>query len=331
MIAISRTLPFRKLQGRIGSATYRLNTVLVGLALVADGCDKPRELAVTWTKPPTKTIAKQVADQAEIFSCTAAVVFAADVFDQFIREIAKQEWLDFSPNARDIATKAKTRAKNEGGDYSVAERVVALLSDLKVPIGPGVAAIELFSKWRNITVHSSEREYKLDTVMRKLLIKGKEHFNKHYSHLNIELAIQNFESRKTPVPKEATSLIAVAQNISRSIDEASIRRAAGTPQLVQKVADKLLMTYFTNSKRKTQAWIEIAEAWQGPMERRRTNLEKIMQKVGLTDTQKAVSAELPASYIEEIVALDREDVADRFGIKKTAGGPLLFLPGQGNI
>jgi hypothetical protein len=316
MIAISRTLPFRRLQSRIGSATYRLNTILVGLALVADGGSKRPNLAVTWRKPENPEIAQQVANQAEIFACSAAMVFAVDVFDQFLRDIAKQAWLGFKQETQDIAAKAKPRAKADGGDYSVAERTVALLEDLNLPIGPAVGAIELLSKWRNITVHSLERKYDLNQEMRKLLENGEQHFRKHYSNLDIALAIQNFERRNTPVPKETTSLIAAAQNLSRSIDEAAIRRVAGTSQGVQEASEKLLKGYFTNPERQASAWSEVSEAWQGSPQRRRKNFTKVMQRVGLTETNSPISAGLPQSYIEEIIALTVHDLADRFDIQK---------------
>lgn len=77
---LSRTRPFRNLQSSIGSATYRLNTILVGLQQVAGGADKTEDLSVSWAKPnPDK--AKQVADQARIFACSAAMAFAHDSFD----------------------------------------------------------------------------------------------------------------------------------------------------------------------------------------------------------------------------------------------------------
>lgn len=311
-------MPFRRLQSRIGSATYRLNTVLVGLALVANGGVKPRSLPVTWTEPLTSEKARQITDQAEKFACTAAVVLAADVFDQFLRDIAKEEWLSFGQKARNIATKAKTRTKAEGGDFSVAERAEALLKDLGLPTGPLVAGLELFSKWRNVVVHNSERKPRLEPRFGEMLINSKEHFHKHYAHLDIALAVHNFESRKTPVPKEATSLIAVAQNASRAIDEAAIKRVASTPVSIASSADQILTYYFADPERIRPAWIEISEAWQGSAERRRANFLKIMQCVGLTETNKAVSAPLPGSYVDEIISLDRDGLASRFNISAPA-------------
>lgn len=121
-LAISRTAPFRRLQSRIGLSTYRLNTVLVGLECVAAGKGDAGSIAVTWSKP-TPDKARQVADQARIFACASALVMATDVFDSFIREFASEGWLGFSKDARDIATKARTRTQDQGGEFSVAERL----------------------------------------------------------------------------------------------------------------------------------------------------------------------------------------------------------------
>jgi hypothetical protein len=87
-LAISRTTPFRRLLLRIGQSTYRLNTVLVGLNCVASGLGDAGAIAVTWTKPASLEKARQVADQARIFTCASALVLGADVFDSFLRELS---------------------------------------------------------------------------------------------------------------------------------------------------------------------------------------------------------------------------------------------------
>jgi hypothetical protein len=125
-LALSRSTPFRRLQSRIGGSTFRLNTVLAGLEEIAAGGGGAGAVAVTWPKPKTPDKARQAANQARIFACASAVVLGADVFDSFLREFASEEWLGFAMETRAIATKAKTRPKEEGGAYSMAERAEAL-------------------------------------------------------------------------------------------------------------------------------------------------------------------------------------------------------------
>src|ERR1035437_7363495 len=114
-IAISRTAPFRHFQSRIASATFRLNTVLVGLEHVANGADKIGALPVTWAKPVNKIAARQVADQDKIFACSGSIALAADVVDYFIRDLSREPWLAFDAETIKIATKAVERSANEGG------------------------------------------------------------------------------------------------------------------------------------------------------------------------------------------------------------------------
>lgn len=314
--ALSRTAPFRRLQARIGSATYRLNTIFVGLELVADGGAKPVRFAVSWKKPPTLEVARQVVDQAKTFACAAALALASDVFDGFIREISREEWLTFATDARDIATRAKTRSKEQGGDYSVCERLGALLSDLGLEHGPALAAIDLFSKWRNIVAHQSERPVTLADWARELLLKSKDHFYEHYSHLDIALAIKNFEARNVPVSKEVTSLIALVQNVSRKIDETAIKRVAGSADAAEAVADKLLRRYFENLGRKQTAWAEVCDTWQGPEKRRETGVIKLLERIGFSRTTKPVSAALSPNYLQGLVRSNRDDIAHRFAVER---------------
>ena len=312
MIALSRTAPFRHLQKQIGSATYRLNTILVGLEAIADGASSPPHLPVTWPKPSSPGQARNVADQASVFACTSALVLAADIFDQFLGSLAAEEWLGFSPKARDIATKAITRPKGDGGAYSVAERTTELLNDLGLQTSPAVGGLDLLSNWRNVVVHTKKRAISLGKDVNDLLINEKDHFYKHYSHFDIELALKNFYGRKSPVPKEATSLIAVVQNISRAIDEAAIKRVAGNSESIVNVTDKLLRGYFTDDEREMPGSTEIAEAWQGSKERRLANFLKILQKVGVTDTSSVVSAVLPQYYITDVISYTRSEFENRF-------------------
>ena len=198
------------------------------------------------------------------FACSAALVLAADVFDQYLCDIAEEDWLSFEKYTREIAAKEITRPKDEGGNYSISERAEALLKELgQESTEPLLAALDLFSKWRNAVVHSSIRKPKLKTQFRKILINSKKHFHEHYSHLDIELAIQNFEHKKTPVPKETTSLIAAAQNASKMIDEAAIQRVAGTPELMEVATERILLNHFADPDHLQFVYAEICEAWQG--------------------------------------------------------------------
>lgn len=314
-LSISRSTPFRWLQSRIGSSTYQLNTLLVGLQLVSEGGGDGGAIAVTWPKPKSLDQAKQTANRAKAFACRSALVLAGDIADSFVRRFACEEWLGFSSATREVATKAKTRPKSQGGDYSIAERATCICEELDIRDEVKIAALDLLTRWRNTVVHSGDRSRRLQAGHESILIDAALHFYEDYSHFDIELALKNFRAGSMPVPKEATSLIAAFVNLARALDKAAIRRAADTPDKICVAADSMLRSYFrARDDRPTSPWRELSDAWQGEAKRRRGMLMKFWATSGLTENKSPISAELPAYFIEEIVDLGREAFATRFGI-----------------
>lgn len=310
-LTISRTSSFRRLQNKIGSATYRLNTILVGLEFIADGGEKPARLAVTWKKPPEDK-AREVANQAQIFACAGAMALAGDVFDQFLRDVSRERWLKFGNQAIGIATKSVRRTDEQGGDYSVAERTAAISADLKIQIGPLLAGIELFAKWRNIVVHTDKRVRSLDPDLERVLLQEAQFFHDHFSHLDIKLALKNFRDRKTPVPKEATSLIAMIQQVSRRINDEAIKRVAATPYFMDQSVDNMLTAYFQEPLRTKPLKTEIAEIWYGSYATRRGRFLKLLRQLGIDDLKEPVSAPVTENYLAEILQLSPEEAFKKF-------------------
>ncbi len=308
---LSRTRPFRNLQSSIGSATYRLNTILVGLQQVAGGADKTGDLSVSWVKPSPEK-AGQVADQARIFACSAALTFVHESFDSFIRDIVEEEWLRFSQLTIDIAKKSVTKSGNEA--YSLAERVEQIFQDLALSEPVNVAAIELFTKWRNMIVHDRNKEVRaISNVAEEVLLSSVNYFYTKYSHLDIGLALRNFSSKKKPVPKEATSLIALTQNVARRIDEAAINRVASTPADFEDAVLTLLGEHYKQAKgQHPTAAAAIAEAWQGNFRRREKSLVQALANIGVSEEQKKpVSAALPDDFVSRLAQLGVEEFATR--------------------
>jgi hypothetical protein len=236
------------------------------------------------------------------------------VFDSFLREFASEEWLGFTIETRAIATKAKTRPKEEGGEYSMAERAEALCADLGLEDPIRIAALDLLAKWRNVVAHSSDRRTRLTADRRRTLTEAA---SKEYFRFDIALALKNFEGRRVAVPKEVTHLVAIAVNFSRQVDESAVRRAAPTPERMFAAAEQMLRNYFRASpERPRSPWSELADAWQGGDTPRRNVLGKFLANVGIAETQKPVSALLPERFIEEVVSLSRDDFARRFEIAR---------------
>tara|TARA_R110000868_G_scaffold80875_8_gene229279 strand:- start:1050 stop:1910 length:861 start_codon:yes stop_codon:yes gene_type:complete len=282
---------------------------------VANGQGDGGAIAVTWKKPETKQQAKQVANQARIFACGNATMAAFAVFDSFLREFSNTQWLQISQSTHAIATRAVTRSTSEGSDYSIAERASALSAEFDLDQALQIAAIDLFAKWRNKVAHRDERSTKI--VGRDLLLAASDTLHNDYSHFDIKLALNNFDSNKVPVPKEATTLIAIVMNFSRKLDKAAILRVASTEDDISTVANRLLQEYFeATPDRFRNPWSEISELWQGERDRRNRNLEKILAGLGINRNQNPISAPLPQRFISEITDLSREEFAERYCVKK---------------
>ena len=300
----------------------------MGLHCVAEGQGDAGAIAVTWKRPTEKKQA-DVANQARIFACTSALVLGADVIDGFLNELVRLKWLKFSEQCVRIATKATTGTG--GVEYSFADRANAICKDLGLNEELRIAGLELLSSWRNAVAHSGRRRLKISAGAKELLLDHKKAIHTDYSHLDIELALRNFESRKPPVPKEVTSLLAMTTNLCRAIDQAAIIRVASTEPRMDALVEELLKEYFLPSdQRNKKPWGELSEAWQGPQYRRKDNLLKILQRVGVSaieqqkresgDTraskrQLPVSSKVSEEYLEQLIAEDRFGVARRLCIE----------------
>lgn len=311
--AISRTTPFRALQASIGVSTYRLNTIFVGLDCVAKGVGDGGAIAVTWSKPSEKD-APSVAHQARSFACAASLAFSFDVVDAFLRAFANEQWLEFDPQTVRIATKAETR--KGGSEYSIADRLQALLKDLELENQLAVATAELFSRWRNAVVHQADRSNRLSPESKAALVNAKSHFYEKYSHIDIELALKNFESKNVPVAKEVTTLIAIMVNGCRLLDEAAIRRAAPDSKAMDRIAERLLRASLGSGTRGTDSWTHLAASWHGNESNKLALLKKVLPSIGLTPTTKAISPALSESFCKDLASLNLGDLANRFEIDR---------------
>lgn len=315
VLAISRTVPFRQFQARLGSATYRLNTIFVGLEHVAEGAGKlPHGAAISWAKPADSDKAKQAADQARIFACTAAMAFAVDVAEQYIFSIVQVSWLDFPMSVKEIATKAKTRPASEGGAYSLAERAQAICDHLGMSCPLLLGLLDLLAKWRNKTIHSGERNVDIANDSRSAILEGAATMHEKYSHFDVALALENFKHKKLPVAKEITSLIAACQNFFRQIDEAAIKKAAGTSIGLRYTLNSMMRDYFfAGDRREVLIASRMAEFMQGDTEHRRRYLLRSIAPLGMSHTTTPISAVLGDSDVDEILQMSTDQLTTALG------------------
>lgn len=303
-LAISRSTSFRRFQGRIGSATYRLNTIFVGLEHIGAGKGKlSGGIAVRWEAPKSSEIAKQVADQARQFACLAATALAFDVIDQYLDDISREPWINLPDDVRSVATKAKTRASDQGGAYGLHERALAVANELGLHEPLHIALLELLAKWRNSSVHGSSRDGKLSDESR-VSLQDEAAIYEAYSHLDIKLAIANFTSKKTPVPKEITSLIASAQNLFRKIDEAAIKRAFPTSKSLENYCSSIFHNSFISDSGTLTT--KLNEYFSRPQDWRKNFLLKTISPAGVTYTQRPVSAVVNGEFFDHLARLDHQ-------------------------
>lgn len=197
------------------------------------------------------------------------------------------------------------------------ERFERISQDLNIENPLDTATVELFAKWRNLVVHDRDDSSRgLSIASEDVLSSSSDYFYTNYSHLDISLAIKNFSARKIPVPKEATSLIALAQNLARRVDEAAINRVASTPTDFEKAALALVGQHYKLAKgRHPTPAAAVAEAWQGDVVRREKNLERVLVELGISKGQKKpVSAPLPEDFLPRMAELDIEDFAKKIGV-----------------
>lgn len=102
--------------------------------------------------------------------------------------------------------------------------------------GLRIAGLDLLASWRNVVAHSRPRKSNLRQETKELLLENSDSIHQNYSHLDIELALKNFENRKAPVGKEVTSLLAMTVNLCREIDQAAVRRVQPAGQLIDVAA-----------------------------------------------------------------------------------------------
>src|ERR1035437_6432901 len=78
MFSISRTRPFQRFQKAAGISTFHINTIVVGLELVALGGEKPNDLNIKW-KPPSNP--RNAVEQTKKFVLLAILAHVVDAFD----------------------------------------------------------------------------------------------------------------------------------------------------------------------------------------------------------------------------------------------------------
>ncbi|MBJ6122947.1 hypothetical protein [Sphingomonas mollis] len=207
----------------------------------------------------------------------------------------------------------------------MSERFGALCADLAISCDVELAIIDMISKWRNVAVHTDDRSVKLASSTKAILKDAAHSLRQKNSHIDINLAVENLENRKMPVPKEITTLISMSVNFCRKVDQAAIVRVAGNREGMRQVVDRILADCLQQSDK---ASAMLAELMQGSLDRKKRGLRNVLRNLGIselattqgrsagrrTDDGEAlpVSALLPDSYLDELAELSLPQLRQRF-------------------
>lgn len=270
-LRIARTVPFRNFQRRVGRATFYINTIVVGLELVAAGGEKPQGLNISWEAPQQR---RQAVDQARSFAFVAILNLTFDAFDVYLSELAKINWLPADERTRKVMGKAVT---GPGGyAYSERERAQSLAEALEVETPELLCVHEFLSTWRNTLIHTSSADNRLRSATRAQLLNLRQYLSDKYANLDVESMLKHYDEFQEPSLKEATSLTAAAQNLARTLDEAVINRAAKTESAVEGIAYAIL--FESLGPRLTR----LPELWGKDAETRARKLRSLLEAGGLT-------------------------------------------------
>jgi hypothetical protein len=317
ILRISRTKPFRDYQGRVGNAIYLINTIAVGLELVAEGGEKPSPFHIKWQRPSDP---RQTANRARTFALVAIMNLAFDSFDVYLRNLGRLPWLPVPPEVGKVLRKDGSKAG--GKDYSEAERSENLIEHLgKEDPGGLIAMLDLSAKWRTKLVHA---EADPDIIKRRAdeLLSREEVFARNYAGLSVSKLLANFRAHANPTLKEATSLIAASMNLARFMDEAVISAAAADEKGMLTIAQTILSAYLLipgkQSSEATQDHQDAGlrpsavfkETWSSDHDSRIRKLIGLLRKGGMTDSPDGMSATLDSHFLEELASMSRDKAFD---------------------
>ena len=297
-LRISRTIPFRNYQRRVGKSTYYINAAVIGLECVAAGAEKPAALHIRWQPPKNR---RDIANQAKSFILVAVLNLAFDAFDGYLGELARVSWLPVNDDTRQIIRKAFTKAS--GRAYSERERAEQLTTDLGLNVTELLLALDFTALWRNSLIHSSDPEDRLTEDAERKLLSVAPYFSERYAGLDLQQMVKRYRRNDPPTLKEATSLVAANQNLVRQVDAAILTVAGNSVASVGKIAKTILREKLLEGENSAR----LKALWSNDKETRARKVRTFLEQGGLTTRKEAISAELDPEFVDKFVALPRDE------------------------
>jgi hypothetical protein len=192
--------PLAKLLQQLGDVTFCLNTAVVGLDAVENGCPKPDGLDISWN-PTDKKIA---ARKSRKFILDAVLVRSAEALVEYIDAISMLHRHATIKNRWNADTTRAQKSRNI---------LTEVLGDKNYLIESAVLMIH----WRNRVIHPNSNAA-LKGTEKALLIENEAAIAAKYKNLSVVQLLSHFEQDRITL-KDMSSLISMTINMARAVDE----------------------------------------------------------------------------------------------------------------
>jgi len=199
----------------IGSGVADLNTIAVGLAAIGPDHIKPEGLNVSWSPSDPVTAARKARKAA----VHAAMVVAVEALSQYVRAIIKL------PRFEKLNEEWRLRRPTPSAAERFSELTKMLLSSppqgrtpSEVDFRYRTCCVLLLIHWRNRHVHTDSNA-ELTHQEKQLIHSQDKYIREAYAGLDVDQLFGDFKKNR-PTLKDATTLIAMAIQEVRAMDEA---------------------------------------------------------------------------------------------------------------
>lgn len=204
---LNHSVAQRQFKKRIGQANHFLITILIGLEEVSKGqVKKPDSLDVCWNPKDVKASV----ERSRIYALNSSLAWIIDNFDSYVQNCKRKPCLIENEQLTEDLDKADRRVNDK---FKVFFNRYKSNEELKL-----YGAMVAFGiQWRNVTTHSESNNV-LDDEYKKILLDNKQWYNGNFCNLDVEKALDRFQTHINPTLKETTSIIKAVLRFVELID-----------------------------------------------------------------------------------------------------------------
>lgn len=211
-LILKKSLAYSQLKKRIGQANHFLITILVGLDEVSKGnAKKSATLDARWDPKDVKVSASR----SRTYALNSSLAWIVDNFDSYVQNCKRKPcFIESNDLRRDL----------DSADRRVNEKLEVLYKRYKTvgDLKSYGALIALGIQWRNVTTHSGGGNV-LDDEYERILQENKDWYNNNFCHLDVDKALESFNTRKNPSLKEVASIIKAVLRFVEIVDKELIK------------------------------------------------------------------------------------------------------------